>query len=175
MKVFLTGSTGFVGKRILQDLLKKNYQVRCVVRQGSEQKIVHYKEAADIVQGDITDVDSLRGKLAGCDAVINLVGIIREFPGKGITFEKLHYEGTVNLLKAAREQGVRRFIQMSALGARKDGKTRCEDRACLRLGGRRRHAADGDVRRSGDRSRCGTEQPEDQLSPDPHRHLHLAQ
>lgn len=123
MKVFLTGSTGFVGKRILQDLLKKNYQVRCVVRQGSEQKIVHYKEAADIVQGDITDVDSLRGKLAGCDAVINLVGIIREFPGKGITFEKLHYEGTVNLLKAAREQGVRRFIQMSALGAQKDGKT----------------------------------------------------
>lgn len=122
MKIFLTGSTGFVGKQILQDLLENKYQVKCLVRQGSEQKLAHYKDV-EIVQGDITDASSLIGKLAGCDAVINLVGIIREFPGKKITFERLHYEGTANLVRAAREQGVRRFIQMSALGARPDGKT----------------------------------------------------
>lgn len=122
MKIFLTGSTGFVGKQILHDLLEKKYQVRCLVRQSSEQKIAHHKEA-EIVHGDITDAGSLPGKLAGCDAVINLVGIIREFAGKGITFEKLHYEGTANLVNAAREQGIQRFIQMSALGARRDGKT----------------------------------------------------
>lgn len=122
MKIFLTGSTGFVGKRILQDLLENKYQVRCIARQGSEQKFAYDKDV-DIVPGDITDASSLTGKLAGCDAVINLVGIIREFPGKGITFEKLHYEGTANLVRAAREQGVRRFIQMSALGARREGKT----------------------------------------------------
>ena len=122
MKIFLTGSTGFVGKRILQDLLENKYQARCIVRQGSGQKFAQNKDI-DIVLGDITDAGSLTGKLAGCDAVINLVGIIREFPGKGITFEKLHYEGTANLVRAAREQGVRRFIQMSALGARREGKT----------------------------------------------------
>ncbi len=122
MKIFLTGSTGFVGKRILQDLLENKYQVRCLVRQGSEKKIVHCKDA-EIVNGDITDVSSLDGKLAGCDAVINLVGIIREFPSKGITFEKLHYEGTVHLVRAAQAQEVRRFVQMSTLGARRDGKT----------------------------------------------------
>ncbi|MDN3514519.1 MAG: complex I NDUFA9 subunit family protein [Candidatus Brocadia sp.] len=122
MRIFLTGSTGFVGKRILQDLLENKYQVRCLVRQGSEQKIADYKDV-DIAHGDITDAGSLDGKLAGCDAVINLVGIIREFPFKGITFEKLHYEGTVNLVRAARAQGVMRFVQMSALGARRDGKT----------------------------------------------------
>ena len=38
MKIFLTGGTGFVGKRILQDLLESNYQVRCLARKGSEQK-----------------------------------------------------------------------------------------------------------------------------------------
>ena len=95
----MTGSTGFVGKRILQDLLENNYQVRCLARKGSEQKISHYKNPVlvktgiDIVNGDITDAASLDGKLEGCDAVINLVGIIREFRGRGITFEKLHYEG----------------------------------------------------------------------------------
>ena len=122
MKIFLTGSTGFVGKQILQDLLENKYQVRCLVRKGSEQKIAQFKDV-DIAYGDITDASSLDGKLKGCDAVINLVGIIREFPSKGITFEKLHYEGTANLVNAAREQGVRRFIQMSALGARPNGKT----------------------------------------------------
>ena len=146
MKIFLTGSTGFVGKRILQDLLENKYQVRCLVRKGSEQKISHYKDPVlvktgiDIVNGDITDAASLDGKLEGCDAVINLVGIIRKFRGKGITFEKLHYEGTANLVRSARLQKVRRFIQMSALGARPDGKTQYQQtkfraEECVRTSG----------------------------------------
>ena len=146
MKIFLTGSTGFVGKRILQDLLENNYQVRCLARKGSEQKISHYKDPVlvktgiDIVNGDVTDAASLDGKLEGCDAVINLVGIIREFRGKGITFEKLHYEGTANLVRAARSQRVMRFIQMSALGARPDGKTQYQQtkfraEECVRISG----------------------------------------
>ena len=146
MKIFLTGSTGFVGKRILRDLLENKYQVRCLVRKGSEQKISHYKDPVlvktgiDIVNGDITDAASLDGKLEGCDAVINLVGIIREFSGKGITFEKLHYEGTANLVRTARSQKVMRFIQMSALGARPDGKTQYQQtkfraEECIRTSG----------------------------------------
>ncbi len=146
MKIFLTGSTGFVGKRILRDLLENNYQVRCLARKDSEQKISHYKNPVlvktgiDIVNGDITDAASLEGKLEGCDAVINLVGIIREFHGRGITFEKLHYEGTANLVRAARLQKVRRFIQMSALGAQPDGKTQYQQtkfraEECIRTSG----------------------------------------
>ena len=124
MKIFLTGSTGFVGKRVLNDLLEKNYQVRCLARQGAEQKLASYQaKGVDVVRGDVTDLNSLDGKLAGCDAVINLVGIIRSFPGKGITFEKMHYEGTANLVNAAKSQGVRRFLQMSSLGARPNAKT----------------------------------------------------
>ena len=146
MKIFLTGSMGFVGKRILHDLLENKYQVRCLARKGSEQKISHYKDPVlvktgiDIVYGDITDAASLDGKLEGCDAVINLVGIIREFRGRGITIEKLHYEGTANLVKAAWSQKVRRFIQMSALGARPDGKTQYQQtkfraEECIRTSG----------------------------------------
>ena len=146
MKIFLTGSTGFVGKRILRDLLENKYQVRCLARKGSEYKISHdknpvlVKTGIDIVNGDINDAESLDGKLEGCDAVINLVGIIREFRGKGITFEKLHYEGTANLVRAAWSQKVRRFIQMSALGARPDGKTQYQQtkfraEECIRTSG----------------------------------------
>ena len=124
MKVFLTGSTGFVGRQILRDLIDHGYEVRCLVRQGSEHKFTRYQaKGVETVPGSITDPGSLLGKLAGCDAVINLVGIIREFPARGITFQKAHYEGTANLVMAALAQGVRRFVQMSALGARAEGKT----------------------------------------------------
>jgi NADH dehydrogenase len=56
----------------------------------------------------------------GCDAVIHLVGIIMERPGKGITFERIHYQGTVNVVDAARRAGVKRYLHMSALGTRAD-------------------------------------------------------
>ena len=60
----------------------------------------------------------------GCDAVINLVGIIREFPSRGITFERLHVQATANMLEATRKAGIRRYLQMSALGTRPDAVSR---------------------------------------------------
>jgi len=125
MKIFLTGSTGFVGKQLLKDLINNNYHVKCLVRHKSEKKIQHLlNKKTEIVYGDITKPDSLNTALKDCDIVINIVGIIREFPKKGITFEKLHYEGTANLVKASQSHGIKKFIQMSALGARHDARTK---------------------------------------------------
>lgn len=123
MKIFLTGSTGFVGKQLLKELLENKYRVKCLVRKGSEHKLGQYINHIEVVNGDITDPPCLENIIADCEAVINIVGIIREIPGKGVTFEKLHYEGTHNLIREAKKQGVNRFIQMSALGAKQEGKT----------------------------------------------------
>ncbi len=68
-------------------------------------------------QGDLLQKGCLGEALKGCDAVIHLVGIIRENPRRGATFEGVHIEATANLLEACKEQGVSRFIHMSALGA----------------------------------------------------------
>jgi NADH dehydrogenase len=67
------------------------------------------------VQDDINS-ENLTKRLARCDAVINLVGIIYERGAD--TFERVHNQGTRNLVVAARENGVKSFVQMSALGAR---------------------------------------------------------
>lgn len=123
MKVFLTGATGFVGSRLLHDLLEKGYEVRCLVREGAQGKLT-LKERVEIAFGDITDPERLRGKLQGCQTVIHLVGIIREVPKKGITFERLHYQGTRNIMEAAKEQGISRFLYMSALGVRPGARSR---------------------------------------------------
>ena len=117
MRIFLTGATGFVGGEMLRRVLAAGHTARCLVRPGSESRLPIEKNI-EVRLGDVLDSSSLSGSLENCDAVINLVGIIREFPGKGITFKKLHTEATRNLVAAAEEQGVRRYLQMSANGTR---------------------------------------------------------
>ena len=117
MKVFLTGATGFVGRELLATLVEAGISVRCLVRPGSESRLPALP-GVEIHMGDATRPDSLTGGLSGCQAVINLIGIIREFAGRGITFEKMHVEATGNLVAAAQEQGIKRFVQMSANGSR---------------------------------------------------------
>lgn len=122
MKVFVTGGTGFVGSEVLRQLVAAGHTVRALVRPGSEGKLA-VLEHIEIHHGDATDPATLEGALAGCDAVIHLVGIIREFPAKGITFERLHVEATGNMLAATREQGVRRYLHMSSNGVSPAGTT----------------------------------------------------
>lgn len=121
MRVFVTGGTGFVGSEVLRQLTAAGHQVRALVREGSEEKLA---AEVEVHNGDVTAPDSFAGALAECDAVIHLVGIIREFPDKGITFQKLHVASTRHLLTAAREQGVKRYLHMSANGARPDAEAR---------------------------------------------------
>jgi uncharacterized protein YbjT (DUF2867 family) len=122
MKVFVTGGTGFVGNHVVKELLAKGHQVRALVRPGSEHKIKRPDEV-DVVPGTVEEVADLSQGMEGCDAVIHLVGIIRAFPNRGVTFEKLHTEATANVIAAAKETGVATLLHMSALGAREDGPT----------------------------------------------------
>jgi NADH dehydrogenase len=117
MRVFVAGGTGFVGRELVRQLVGAGHTVRCLVRSGSEGKL-EVREGVEIHLGDATRPDTLEKSLQGCGALVNLVGIIREYPGRGITFERLHPGATANLVAAAQTQGVKRFLQMSANGTR---------------------------------------------------------
>jgi NADH dehydrogenase len=114
MKIFIGGGTGFVGGHLCRELLSKGHQLRLLVhgRRGEENGGIEY------VAGDVTAAADCAAGATGCDAVINLVGIIREYPARGVTFPRLHVEATGNMLAAAQENGIRRYLQMSALGSR---------------------------------------------------------
>lgn len=116
MRICISGGTGFVGSHLCRELLARGHQLRLLAhgRGGAAQ------EGVTSVSGDVTATADCVAAAAGCDAVINLVGIIREFPDRGVTFSRLHVEATRNMLTAARENGIHRYLQMSALGSRPD-------------------------------------------------------
>lgn len=116
--MFVTGATGFLGHHILHALRAQRHGIRALVRPGSGRKLA-FTGGVTIVPGDV-DCD-LVPHMAGADAVIHLIGIIREFPARGITFEKLHYQATRRVVEAARRAGVKRLLHMSANGAAEQG------------------------------------------------------
>ena len=120
MRVALFGGTGFVGSYMVGELLDDGHEPVLLVREGSEQK-VHRENECRIVIGDISDAGSIQETLSGSEAVIYLIGIVREFRRKGISYEALHFEGAKRSMQAAQELGVRRFILMSANGVKPDG------------------------------------------------------
>lgn len=120
MKTAIFGATGFVGGYLVEALVGAGHGPSVLVRPGSEHKL-RAAERCRRVSGDLSDHSALRETLEGCDAVIYNVGLLREFPRRGITFEEMHFGGVKRVAAAAKQQGVNRFLLMSANGVRRDG------------------------------------------------------
>ncbi len=76
------------------------------------------RDRVRLVSGDISSDEALAAVVEGCDAVIYNVGIIREIPAEGVTFEATQYDGVVRTVDAAKEAGVKRLLLMSANGVK---------------------------------------------------------
>ena len=116
MRVAITGATGFVGGAVVRRLLRRGHDVRALVREPERAGRLRDLGGVELVAGNLDDTAALRGLMASAEAAVHLVGIIAESGRQ--TFERVHVEGTARVVAVAREAGVRRFVQMSALGAR---------------------------------------------------------
>ncbi len=126
-KIFIIGGTGFVGRVVLKELIRQNFNVKIFIRKNSEYKIrdiCFYADSKNInmelIDGDINDIDRLSDIIKDCHAVINLLGIIRENKRKNITYKNIHINAVSNIVAACTKSGVTRFIHISALGSRED-------------------------------------------------------
>jgi NADH dehydrogenase len=123
-EVLVTGGTGFVGTHVCRALIARGFLPRLLVRTGSEGKIPEdVRNACRVTPGDATDREAVEYAAQGTKMIVHLVGIIREFPERDITFERLHVAATRNVVDAARRWEISRFVHMSALGARPGGPT----------------------------------------------------
>jgi NADH dehydrogenase len=110
--VLVTGGTGFVGPHVLHALRARDLPVRALVRKSARTSQLS-AWGIELAVGDVTDPASLRAACAGVDAVVHLVAIIK---GRPEDFDRVMTEGTRNVVVAAQQAGVRRFVLASALG-----------------------------------------------------------
>ena len=120
MRVAIIGGTGFVGGYLVDALLEDGNDVVALVRPGSEDKLRGGGKVATVA-GELSSRESLAELVQGCDAVIYNVGLLREFPRRGITFENAQYQGVVDTVAVMQDAGVSRLLLMSAIGVKDPG------------------------------------------------------
>ena len=119
--VCVLGGTGFVGRHIVTRLNNMGKHVRVLTRRRERHRELLVLPFVEVVEADIHDPEVLRQYFADRDAVINLVGILNEKGFRGEGFRHAHVELARKVLDACKEQGVRRMLHMSALGADQGG------------------------------------------------------
>ena len=117
MKIFLTGATGFLGHHLLPMLSAAGHECIALTRYKPGCRELEVLPRVSLQQADAFDDAALRAAMQGADAVINMVGILNEAGRKGRGFHRVHVELVEKLIAAAGASGVRRFVQVSALGA----------------------------------------------------------
>lgn len=109
--VALTGATGFVGKVTLDRLLEAGWQVRALTRRDQPKRT-----GVTWVRGSLGNTDSLQHLCEGASAVLNIAGVVNAPDAAG--FEAGNVTGASNMLAAAKDAGIKRFVHVSSLSAR---------------------------------------------------------
>lgn len=115
--IVITGASGYVGSHTVRRLVEVGRPVRALVRSRQRAEKEGRLEGLGIewAEGDVTRPDTLTRAMQDATAVIHTVAIAIEKGGH--TYEEINYQGTVNVVQAAKAAGVQRFINMSQLGA----------------------------------------------------------
>ena len=119
MRVFVTGGTGLLGNNLVRALRARGHAVRALVRSRSKANALLAGTGAEIVVGDMRDVNGFEGALAGIDAVAHTAAYFREYYGPGdhqSSLEEINIKATLALLALADARGIRRFVQTSSAG-----------------------------------------------------------
>jgi dihydroflavonol-4-reductase len=114
MKALVTGATGFVGAAVARALNAAGWQVRVLARSGSNRANLRGL-AADVIEGDLANIASLEGALAGCDALFHVAADYRLGARDPAQLYLTNVEGTRNILNAARTVGVARIVYTSSV------------------------------------------------------------
>ncbi len=123
MKIFLTGATGFVGHHVARELAAQGAELRLLVRKTSSLANLA-GIPGETHTGDLSDPASIAPALAGCDAVFHVAADYRLWIPEPAAMYRANVDGTRELLRLAREAGIRRVVYTSSvatMGFRNDG------------------------------------------------------
>ncbi len=108
--VFLTGSTGFLGRSLAAELLRRGHRVRALARPGSESRIV---AGCEVVLGDALHAETYVADIRPADTFVHLVGVAHPSPRKAKEFREIDLPSCREAVEAAKHAGVRHFVYLS--------------------------------------------------------------
>src|SRR5262245_31865944 len=112
VKIFMTGGTGFLGKRMAKRLIEAGHQVRALARPSPIPR--QMPAGVETVQGDVTDAESLKRGMRGCDTVVHSAALVKMWVRDRSAFDRINVDGLKNVLAAARLEGVSRIVYTSS-------------------------------------------------------------
>ena len=116
MRAFVTGATGFVGANVVRALLAKGFDVKALVRRGSDRRNVDGLPIHK-VEGDLSNIDNLTSALPGCDALFHVAARYSLWRSESEELFRSNVQGTRNILDAADRAGVSRIVYTSSVAA----------------------------------------------------------
>ncbi|MBC7851178.1 MAG: NAD-dependent epimerase/dehydratase family protein [Chitinophagaceae bacterium] len=118
-KIFLTGGTGFLGSYIIKELVERGYEIKALRRGNVVPFYIDKKIFAKVewIQGDVLDITGLIEGMHGCDAVIHAAGKVSFQRRDRESVYQINVEGTANVVNAAIEANVTRFVHISSIAA----------------------------------------------------------
>lgn len=112
MKAFIAGATGATGSRIVAQLIKRGVPVKALVRDATTARAMLPIDV-ELVEGDVTDQAAVLGAMAGCTVLLSATGARPSLDPTGPY--QVDYEGTKNLVDAAKSTGIEHFVMVSSL------------------------------------------------------------
>jgi uncharacterized protein YbjT (DUF2867 family) len=108
--IFVTGASGFMGRRLSEELLRRGHRVRCLVRRGSEQRAAAWSE---MIVANPLDGASYAPNVSGCDTFVHLVGVAHPSPAKASEFRSIDLASAKAAVAAAKGAVVGHFVYVS--------------------------------------------------------------
>jgi uncharacterized protein YbjT (DUF2867 family) len=109
-KIFITGGTGYMGRRLVCELLQRGHQVRALIRQGAEQKL---PSGCTAIFGNALDKNSYLDKIHPADIFVHLIGVSHPNPSKAEQFRTIDLASVQAAVPAAQAAGIQHFVYVS--------------------------------------------------------------
>jgi len=115
MKYFITGGTGFIGRRLIEKILSVGGEITLLVRTTSDLKGIEGNKGVKIINGSLFDVASMKDAMKGADVVFHLAGYAKNWSRDNSVYKKINVDGSMNVAAAAAEAKVKKMVHVSSI------------------------------------------------------------